>query len=485
MLFNSYIFLLLFLPLTVGGYFLLNSFRQYRAATVFLLGMSLWFYGYFHPSYLYILCGSIVGNYLLARLMERSAPLWKKIIVILGSTANIGVIFYFKYFDFFLKNVNAVFGASFNLLHIVLPLGISFFTFQQVSFLVDASRGETKGYSFEEYALFVAFFPQLVAGPIVLHSEMIPQFRDPEKRVFRAENFSRGLFILALGLFKKVIVADTFGQAVAVGFRDVDAMQAMEAWIVSIAYTFQLYFDFSGYCDMAMGIAEMFNISLPQNFNSPYQSLSITEFWDRWHMTLTRFLRVYLYFPLGGSRKGKARTYLNIMIVFLASGLWHGASWTFVAWGALHGMLNCLCRIFRKQWEKLSPITRWFQNFLLVNFLWVLFRADSIRQAWKFLLKMLSLRDFTIRQELYECFQLDEIAFLIKHFSPAARLSDFVYGWPMWMFFFCAFAAVLNLPNSKQLHFRPTVWYSLATAVMLAWSVLSLSGVSEFLYFNF
>lgn len=272
MLFNSYLFIFLFLPLALVGYFLLNRCKLYRVSNVFLTGMSLWFYGYFNPAYLWIICGSILVNFALSKLMERPALVrLRKPILAVGILLNVAVIFYYKYFDFFLENVNAVFGQSFALRHIVLPLGISFFTFQQLSYLVDSYRGQTKGYTFDEYALFVSFFPQLVAGPIVLHSEVIPQFRDTAKRQFLPEHFSQGLYIFTLGLFKKVIVADTFGQAVSFGFGSISSLSSLEALLVSLSYTFQLYFDFSGYCDMALGIGQMFNIDLPQNFNSPYQ----------------------------------------------------------------------------------------------------------------------------------------------------------------------------------------------------------------------
>ena len=328
MLFNSYIFIFLFLPVTLIGYYIINHLNLYRVANVFLIAMSLWFYGYFNQSYLIIISGSIIANFLISKGLGRLVQntIFKKIILIIGLLANVAVIFYFKYFDFFLENVNIIFDKSFELKNIVLPLGISFFTFQQLSYLVDSYKGETRNYSFDEYALFVSFFPQLIAGPIVLHHEIIPQFKQQKKRHLLPQNFSKGMYIFAIGLFKKVIIADTFGRAVSYGFGTIETLSSMEALVVSLSYTFQLFFDFSGYCDMAMGIGYMFNIELPQNFNSPYKATSITDFWGRWHMTLTRFLTTYIYIPLGGNRKGKIRTYINIMIVFLVSGIWHGAN---------------------------------------------------------------------------------------------------------------------------------------------------------------
>lgn len=486
MLFNSYIFILLFLPLALAGYYGLNSRKLYRVSNMFLIGMSLWFYGYFNKKYLLIICGSILLNFLISRGMEYfgERPRSKKIILFLGIFANLAVIFYFKYFDFFIENVNAVFGKSFELRHIVLPLGISFFTFQQISYLVDSYKGETKGYSFDEYALFVTFFPQLVAGPIVLHSELIPQFQNRDNRRVIPENFATGMYIFALGLFKKVILADTFGKAVSWGFGDIGTLSSMEALIVSLSYTFQLYFDFSGYCDMAVGIGHMFNVALPQNFHSPYKAASIPEFWGRWHMSLTRFLRTYIYIPLGGNRRGKLRTYGNIMAVYLASGIWHGANWTFVLWGLLHGLLNCLNRMFRKTWGKLGVITQWGVTFMLVNMLWILFRAPKVSSAVLFLKKMCCLSDFSIRQELYGCFQIDELMFLER--LPILRyLPRRITGFDLWLFLLGAFFIVLNCRNSREIVFRPTVGRAAAVVVLMVWSVLSFAGISTFLYFDF
>lgn len=486
MLFNSYIFLFLFLPLALGGYFLLNLRQCYRLANVFLIGMSLWFYGYFTPSYLWIICGSIIGNFWISKLLQY-APFSarKKIVLAVGTIANVAVIFYFKYFNFFLENVNFLFSQSFVLQNIVLPLGISFFTFQQISYLVDSYQGKTRGYRFDEYALFVSFFPQLIAGPIVLHDEIIPQFRDVARRSVSSANLSKGLYIFAIGLFKKVILADTFGRAADFGFGAITSMSSLEALLVSLAYTFQLYFDFSGYCDMALGIGTMFNIDLPQNFNSPYKATSIPDFWSRWHMSLTRFLRMYVYFPLGGNRKGKLRTYINIMIVFLVSGIWHGANWTFILWGILHGALNCLNRLFRKQWQRLHTVCQWFFTFFTVNILWILFRADSIADALAFYRELFRWSSFTIHNELYNLFTLDEFLWLEKRIPLLGDLAGQLIGLHLWSFFFAAFFIILNLRNSKEITFKPTLTTAFITVICLFWSIISLSGVSTFLYFNF
>lgn len=488
MLFNSYIFIFLFLPIALAGYYGFNYFRLYRYANIFLIGMSLWFYGYFNAKYLLIICGSVLINFLISRGMEflSRRQRIKRLLLALGVCGNIAVIFYFKYYNFFLENVNTALKKSFELQNIVLPLGISFFTFQQISYLVDSYRGEgTKEYTFDEYTLFVTFFPQLIAGPIVLHSEVIPQFKNQKNRNLIPQNFSKGMYEFALGLFKKVIIADTFGRAAAYGFGSVDTLSSMEALVVSFSYTFQIFFDFSGYCDMATGIGYMFNIELPQNFNSPYKAASIIEFWDRWHMSLTRFLKTYVYIPLGGNRKGRIRTYINVMIVYLVSGIWHGANWTFILWGALHGFFSCLNRMFKKQWVKLSEVTRWAVTFMIVNILWIIFRADSVSSAILFIKKIFHLSDFSIRQELNDCFQLTEFKVAAEELSFLNYLSSQITGFYLWLFILGGFFIVLNFRNSREAEFKPTVGKALTVVFFMLWSVVSLAGISTFLYFDF
>lgn len=465
---------------------MINRTGKYQLANVFLLGMSLWFYGYFNPYYLWIICASIVGNYLFSRgIIYCTGKKIKKAVTLTGITANVGLIFYYKYLDFFIENVNEAFDLDFTLRHIVLPLGISFFTFQQISYLVDSYRGLTKEYGFIEYALFVAYFPQLIAGPIVLHNETIPQFRNSDKRSINSDNLAKGIYIFALGLFKKVLIADTFGRAVSWGYGQIDVLSSVDAILVTLAYTLQLYFDFSGYCDMAIGIGSMFNIDIPCNFNSPYKSTSIIEFWDRWHITLNRFLREYIYFPLGGSRKGKIRTYVNIMIVFLVSGLWHGANWTFVVWGAIHGVANCLNRLFSRGWEKVFKAVRWLLTFGFVNFAWIFFRADSLNQACAMINKIVCMDSVAISDGLVKNFKLTEFEWLENHIDRLANLVQNVPGVYMWLFFAISFICILLLKNSSEIEFKPTIARGITSIIMLVWGVMSLSGISTFLYFNF
>lgn len=342
MLFNSYEFILAFLPVSTICYYLLNHLHFRKAALATLILSSLVFYAGDNIRFLSVLCGSIAVNWMFAsglNYVREKSNNFSKLFLIAGILVDLGLLFYFKYYNFFLENVNQLFHTSYHGKNILLPLGISFFTFQQISFLVDTMKGETKDYGVLEYAAFVSFFPQLVAGPIVLHGELIPQFRDRNRWKFDFDSFAQGIYVFSIGLCKKVIVADTFGRVVTWGYGQyrgiAEALTSLELIIVMLSYSFQIYFDFSGYCDMAKGIAGMFHLELPSNFNSPYKALSIADFWKRWHITLTRFLRTYVYIPLGGNRKGKIRTYANTLIVFFISGLWHGANWTFVIWGGV------------------------------------------------------------------------------------------------------------------------------------------------------
>lgn len=488
MLFNSYIFIFFFLPVCVAGYFLLHRIKQIQLAKVWLLGMSLWFYGYFNPSYILIIGGSILGNYGFSRLLlkqrrenrERAG----KLTMAAGVAANTAVLIYFKYVDFFLENVNAVFQTDFEMRNIVLPLGISFFTFQQISYVVDSYRGETKGYSLLDYAVFVSFFPQLVAGPIVLHNELIPQLKDEKNYRLNADNLARGLYLFAGGLFKKVIIADTLGNTVALGFGGVEILTTTDVLLVIVCYALQLYYDFSGYSDMATGIASMFNIHLPINFNSPYKAKSILEFWDRWHMTLTRFLRQYIYFPLGGSRQGRIRTYLNILIVFLVSGFWHGANWTFVVWGALHGMAEVLTRRFRNTWEKIPAVLQWLLTFGFVSCAFLIFRADSLQQAYIMFRKVAKLESFAVTATLLESLTLPEFAHIEELLGLKGLLGG-RYGIHLWVSLFVIFYATLRWENFQKKEFCCSKKTLFATIGMLTWTIFSLSGISTFLYFNF
>lgn len=383
--------------------------------------------------------------------------------------------------NFFLENVSSLFHINFNILKIVLPLGISFYTFQQISFLIDTYK-ENIIYKFEDYAEFVCFFPQLVAGPIVSHS-IIAQFKDTERKKVNFDYLSRGLFLFSVGLFKKIIIADTFAKAADWGFSNVGVMSSMDAIIVMISYTFQIYFDFSGYSDMAVGLAAMFNIDIPCNFNAPYQADSIIDFWKKWHITLTQFLRKYIYYPLGGSKKGNKRTYFNIFIVFLLSGIWHGANWTFIVWGMIHGIANICNRIFDGIWRKVWGWLRWGCTFSFLCITWMIFRAESLKQVGDFLQRIFSGFTIQVTHELAECFVLPEVDLLtyVLNIHGYSFISSII----MLLAILIAFGIVIKVKPFAQQSFQPQISNLLGTMVCLIWSIFSLADNSIFIYFGF
>ena len=336
--FNSFNFILLFLPALLIVWFLLNRSKKYVLADIFLTGMSLYYYYTFGVSFLLIFLGSIIVNYALSMVIEKK-PSSAKIVKVIGVIFNLSLLFYFKYLGFFMDNVSAITGTDHFTKQILMPIGISFFTFGQISFIVDRANGEASHYSFLEYILYTAYFPKLIQGPIAFHKEMIDQFREKSLRQFSSDRFAKGVMSFIIGLGKKVILADTLSKAVNYGFEQTYFLDTLTVIAVMLSYAFQIYLDFSGYCDMANGVSLMLGFELPVNFNSPYKAATSKELWQRWHMTLSRFFIKYVYIPLGGSRKGKVRTIINVLIVFVLSGLWHGAGWTYICWGLMQGLL--------------------------------------------------------------------------------------------------------------------------------------------------
>jgi D-alanyl-lipoteichoic acid acyltransferase DltB (MBOAT superfamily) len=482
LLFNSYIFILLFLPLTLAGYFLINR-KSYEGGKAWLVVMSLWFYGYFNPVYLFVLLGSIVFNYVVGRKLA-SAVKHKKQLLALGIAVNLAALFYYKYYDFFVENINYIFQTGFTLRYLLLPLAISFITFKQIAYLVDSYRGEVPACRLLDYSLFVAFFPQLIVGPILLYGELVPQFLDEAKKKINYENLAKGMMAFAFGLAKKVLLADTFAAAVDWGYANINWLNTTDALLVMLFFTLQIYFDFSGCCDMATGLGLMFNIDITQNFNSPYRALSVTDFWKRWHITLTRFFRSYLYIPLGGNRKGKGRTYLNYFLVFVVSGLWHGANYTFVLWGAVHGLFFCLTRMCQKQVDRIFPAVNWLFTFLFINLTWVLFRADSLGQAGQLFQKIADLDFGKVSKGLSETFYLPEIILVNKIFTPVI-VSDFqIFLWPLTAL---ALWGVIFMKNTNEriARFKPKALSICTTVVLTVWGILSLAGVETYIYMGF
>ena len=472
MLFNSYEFIFLFLPITLIIYFLLNKYEKYTLAKGWLVLASLYFYSYFHKSYLILIITSIVVNYFIGdKLSIEVEPIKRKLFLILGSAFNIGALVYFKYYDFFIENINYIFKTDIPLLHILLPLGISFFTFQQLSFVVDSYYRKNLRYDFLSYSLFVTFFPQLIAGPIVLPTEMLPQFENLENKKVNWKNMNKGLYIFSIGLAKKVIIADTIASFANAGFDMMESLNFIEAWLTSISYTLQLYFDFSGYCDMAIGIGLMFNIILPINFNSPYKSTNIQEFWKKWHMTLGRFLTNYLYIPLGGNRKGEKRTLLNLLVVFLVSGIWHGAGWNFIIWGMLHGISILIHRVWKNSGRKLNKFIGWFITMNLVNIFWIFFRAKDLSGAMKVIKGIFNLYSFT-----------DFISLSFREYS-SSELGNKINI----IFLFLSIIIILLPKNSidKVKNLKLIKINLLELISYLGFGIIFLNRVSKFLYFNF
>ncbi len=518
MLFNSYVFIFLFLPVTLAGFFLLGRFQP-KLAAAWLTAASLFFYGWWNPLYVALLALSICFNYLCGVAIARSAaPVGsgaRKRMLIFAVAVNLAVLAYYKYANFFLASVNHATGSTLSLGEIVLPLGISFFTFTQIAFLADAYYGKAREYNFVHYGLFVTYFPHLIAGPVLHHAEMMPQFGERSTYRFSYENAAVGITIFVIGLFKKVMLADGIGgyakpvfDAAAAGVE----LTALEAWCGALAYTFQLYFDFSGYSDMAIGLSRLFGIVLPLNFHSPYKAVNIADFWRRWHMTLSRFLRDYLYIPLGGNRRGPVRRYASLMITMVLGGLWHGAGWTFVLWGTLHGVylvINHGWHALRRSWGHDIRRSTWWGRacgcvitFTAVVIGWVLFRSADLAAAVAMLKAMAGLNGLVLPD-----FWLPKWgaagAWLAGHGVRFGDTHDLVGGGVVnWIGI--SLLIVWFAPNTQQLltayrpalalfaeryegrlAWRPAPLYALLTAALALIAIFNLHKQSEFLYFQF
>ncbi|QJE97667.1 MBOAT family O-acyltransferase [Luteolibacter luteus] len=519
MLFNSYTFLVVFLPLTLVVFQLLRRSNQ-RMAMGWLVLMSLVYYGWWNPDpskpwtpfYLILICTSCMINFGIGRYLAAHTYTAKgRGILALGLIANLSVLFYYKYIGLFERTFESLTGGHFNIPDVVLPLGLSFFTFQKIAFLVDAYRGKTSKYNFLDFLLFVTFFPQLIAGPIVHHNEIMPQIQRTVSPSRRSVDLSVGISLFAMGLFKKVVLADNlamvanplFGVVAATGGRD---LTILEAWAAAIAYSLQLYFDFSGYSDMAIGAARMFGIKLPVNFHSPYKATSIVDFWRRWHITLSRFLRDYVYFSLGGNRKGPFLRYANLLITMLLGGLWHGAGWTYILWGGMHGLFLCVNHAWFALRKKLSipaipkPIAI-FMTFVVVVAAWVPFRAGAFELA----------AGGSAKEALRATHSILASMFGFNGFDawPNAALSEVKGRWGLRAAY--CIAIVWFLPNSQQIlrryfpafglrgltgktstpgprriwQWRPTWQWTVFIVILVMGSIYEFDKVSEFIYFQF
>ena len=487
MLFNSYPFIFVYLPIVFASFFLTARYISHRAATFILVLASFIFYGYWDFHYVPLLFASITFNYLIGRQIGQRQR--HKVWLVIGLISNIALLGYFKYTDFFLSTVNDISGSNFDLPHIILPLGISFFTFTQSAYLVDAYRGEAAKHDFLTYCEFVTIFPHLIAGPIINHKKMLPQFTAAETFHINIENATLGLTLFAMGLIKKVLIADNLAPIVSDVFTRADSLTFLEAWIGAISYTFQLYFDFSGYSEMAIGLGLMFNLKLPVNFNSPYQATSIIDFWRRWHMTLGAWVKDYLYIPMGGNRHGEVKKMRNLFASMLIIGLWHGAGWTFIIWGGLHGLFLMINHQWRRLKINLPQGINWAITFLCVVVCWVFFRADSSSHAVAVLTAMTDIHQICLPNGgFYE----KHLAFLINYgvefikWSIPGSLFNIVLS-------LCMLSLVLALcPNPQTLlttlHNRPRRLEALAgvLGLALAFTLLAIGHIeSEFLYFQF
>ncbi len=401
------------MPIVAAGFFLIARYAQPLLAELWLIISSLVFYGWWNPRYLGLLLTSIVINFLCASYitLERSEA-QRRLALGCGIALNLCCLFYFKYANFFLTALSDMTGSDLRIDAIALPIGISFFTFTQIAFLVDAFRKKALERSPLSYGLFVTFFPHLIAGPVLHHSEMMPQFANPKTYGLRLNNVLTGSIYFLIGMLKKVIFADSVSPFADRVFDGTMPLSFVSSWEGALCYTLQIYFDFSGYSDMAIGLAKIFNIDLPLNFDSPYKSSNMIEFWRRWHMTLSRFLRDYLYFPLGGNKKGAAARFRNLLITMVLGGLWHGANWTFVVWGTIHGIYLVINHAFRSlgtRWK----VGSWIESstyliagrlitFVAVVFAWVFFRSDSLQRAWQIIVSMVGGSHLSTKLPRYE-----------------------------------------------------------------------------------
>ncbi len=497
MVFSSPEFLFLFLPVVFSGWMLLaRSGRAWRSW--WLLFASFGYYAWGNPVFLPLLLVSLLFNFLAAAAIG-NATARKKALLAWAVAANLALLCAFKYLDFFSGIINALFGTDLPVLHMALPLGISFLTFIQIAYLVDTARGAPPAGTFRDYGLFVAFFPQLLAGPIVLRREMLPQYADTRAGRLNWENVCIGLFVFTVGFFKKTVLADPLGIWVAQGFDLAQTLSRFEAWSCALAYTLQIYFDFSGYADMAIGVALLFNIRLPANFHSPYKSADIAEFWRRWHMTLGRWLREYLYIPLGGGRAGLAHTLRNLAVVMFLAGLWHGAALRFVVWGLLHGAALAVHRVWRQYGRPLPRLVGQALTFIFVACAWVPFRANSLNDTLKVWRGMVldGPSGVALNQSpaIFMAYLRRACELVITHAAGPALIPANVEALP---FLALGLGIVFLLPNSMQrigfveaqgitplpqLRVAHAVGYGLAFAASVV-CMLSSSG-TEFIYFRF
>ena len=485
MLFNTYEFMLLFLPVFLVAFHIIRAFVQDQkkkesTLNILIILGSLFFYSFFDYRNILILCISLIFNLLTIYCIRKGKT--GKIALVAGVAINIGLLTFFKFSGIFF------------------PVAISFYTFNQISYLADLYRGEIKEHKIADYLVYILFFPKLLQGPLEGFGTFAEDIKKAYTDALDWEKIMRGLLLLSIGLFKKVILADTFAKAVNYGFSAIPNLGRTEAILTAVFYSFQLYFDFSGYCDVAAAICLMMGFELALNFNSPYKAVNIDDFWDRWHITLTKFFTKYVYIPLGGSRKGQVRTYVNVFAVFLLSGIWHGSGLTFIVWGAMHGVMSILTKLVKnarknrsadsgkthgKVFTSFRNAVLVFLNFIYVTAAWVFFRAESVADAIGLFKRMVvgGIRPFY--STFSDGFNLDEIWYVIK-MTP---IKNFNFAWDVCLWLFFAFAVIIIFFGKNAISYarecRINFGTTVLTAFLLVWSIISFSGVSTFLYMNF
>jgi alginate O-acetyltransferase complex protein AlgI len=518
MLYNSYLFIFLFLPVTLTGYYLTSKSKHPRFAIAWLIALSLLFYGWYNPLYVILISCSVLFNYFTSMTLAKGkTDNHRKWLLAFGITINILLLGYFKYTNFFIDSTNTLFHTNFQFITTLLPLGISFFTLQQIAYLVDTYRHETGKHGLLDYCLFITFFPKLISGPIVRFKEWMPNFVKEHIPQITMENLAVALALFFLGLFKKVILGDTLGVYATpvfdLAFEGVE-LSFFNAWSGALAYTFQLYFDFSGYCDMAIALGLMFGMRLPLNFYSPYKATGIIDFWRRWHITLSQFLRDYMYIPLGGNRRGFPRQAIYLMIVMVIAGFWHGAGLTFIIWGALHGIylvINHSWRLFRRRMSKspekntrLGTLISILITFIATTVAWVFFRAESLGAAAGILKGMTGINGFILPTSYHEAFGIlgQFLGRIGTTFAEIPVFSHMAVIWIVISLIICWF-----LPNAVEymskytpalnsfgqrdeitnrwLRWKPNLWGALVIAVITVIAILGLTQTSTFLYFRF
>jgi len=471
---------MVFLPVFVIAYFALNNISPIAGKVGLIIG-SAFFYIYGGWNIALILGMSIIVNYVMSILITKLSI--RKTLLAITIIGNVFLLIYFKYFNFFISNINLFAGTEIEPKEMVLPLGISFFTFQQIMYVVNVYNNSID-LDLLDYLAYILYFPKILMGPLNEPRDFIDQINDKVTKAINWNNVANGIKIFSLGLFKKLVLADTFAVAVNWAYVHIDAATSLDWILTMVFYTFEIYFDFSGYTDMAIGISNMINIKLPINFDSPYKAFSIRDFWKRWHISLTKFFTKYIYIPLGGGKSGIVRTCMNTMIVFLISGIWHGANWTFVLWGMLHGAFNIFDRITEKCRDRVNVVVQWSMTFFVVNILWLLFRSDTIVQWLEILYKIGTFQNMAIRDGMIKAFVIPETTFIFNTLK-LDHANAVIRGFSLLIFTFAGFGVCL-LPENNYRKLDRNNWMMLiVSAAAFVWAFLCLSSESVFVYFNF